>query len=726
MSMKALVPAVAIAVSAAMSSVRAETVVFVEHHGGAATRACAEALRATAGRLGRPDLKIVFGNDEDRKTLPRPPQIQLYLSSGGPLHYGAISLAFMPFVFRDPAHFDAFVKSDLYRELRRFDQERYLGDGWIALGYGGFYQLFSAARAMTEPKHFYERFVGGASHVQLYRKFGAIPSIGAITGYGGDLPLLAKSERLMAAVEMPLVEAFDAQLDKLTKFVNLDFSAVNGVLFYLQDAGNFPAGARARITAWVEAAAAACTAENYAAERKALDDLKKAGLTVVPVNRAAFSEAGWLYAMTNANIKWTTSDFDRLVQLGGGPKPKRLPSAVVASLAPKERKQFLDYVKAASEERRTIESKNVASGGILTGWSASIAELANAVADVDLPEAQSAPARRGYVRPPLSQDKVLAILKDVERRAAQDDMSCRFNGCASVVRDWCDAARALWKAGNREAANRIFTFAERYAARTGRDGWPASDFAERLHVLVARLAVGDPGAPAALARAMDGFQLPESLLRSNVPVAHGMRSDKVRYMASLALLMQRIGNKAGMMEAFARATDLAAELGGSDVASVAKAYLVAGELKAARALAAQALEEADPAALWKVFFEIDFLQKPLGEKAARLIETLSDKEQPHGVTGDYLSSPERSKLVEHWQGDWLDHLAIAAALYTVSGRHEDLSRIEEKARAAERKAGKSKKFEDFHTELETMRSRGYMVYTKPMSEPYGRLFEGIE
>ena len=599
---------------------------------------CAIALRDSAARLGIASLKVVLGDDEQLKALPQPPQIRIDLLQriagwGYDVEERALSLTFMPFVFRDPAHFNAFIGSDLYRDMRKADESG--GHPWLAVAFGGYYQLFSVAHAMTEPSHFYDRFIGGANHAQLFRSFHAIPSVASINNFGGDVKVMEDTgERMMAAVEEPLLEAFQLRLDKIAKFVNLDFSAANPVVFTLGGAANYSATTRRRVTAWAEGAAATCSATNFAAEQKTLDDLKRAGLTVVPVNRDAFVEAGWLYAMTRAS-HWTARDFDRLVQLGNGPKPRVLPSALVRKLPPKERNQFLASVKTEEKRRADAAGHDALNADLMAVWAPGAEELANALEQIELlPPKPAAPTEKQYLRPMVSRAKAIEVLQEIDRRNAADDMHCDYNGCATVVEKWCDAARSLWQEGDRGAAGRIFAFATRFANRPDiAIKWPLSPsfMEENLPVWVARIAVKDPAVSADMAKVAASITIPDDATKSDFVVGASMRLDRVRYIASLGILLNRVGNHKAAELAFARASDFANELGSSAIASLSRAYMADGNIRAARALAVQSMEGIEPSALRDLIGSLGFMD-PLAGNAARLLEALSDREFNKAIT----------------------------------------------------------------------------------------------
>ena len=686
----------ALGIVAPCAGVAAERIVLIKYRPySSAAETCAEELRASVGRLGGAGLKVVL----DTSDAAPPPSLMLHLDlHDEPSYYGGLGLVGVPFALRDPAHFQAFLKSGLYNELR--------GHRAVAMAYGGFYHLFSAKVAMTEPKHFFERFVGGARHSWLYRKLKAIPSLGAAYGLiETDAALMAKDDTAMAAVDAPLIEAQRYQLDQRAKFVNLTFTAAYPVMISLKDENRLSAVTLQRVMQWLDIAAQACGARNFDAEQKMLETLKAARLTIVPVNRTAFVEAGWTHGLTGVNlastIRWTIADFDRLVQLGEGAKPKRLPSALLATLTPKERADFLGYSKAAEGERRKNGASAQASGAILKVWYDGLAELVDAVRDADPPAAQVSAAR---ARPPaeMSMSDAQARLKDVERRIGNKNTFCDGSGCLAHVQDWCAAARTFWRAGDKAAAERIFAYVEFVTQRRDfPDLVPLNVLDEHLLLLRTRVTLKDPAAPAALAKAMDLFPIPEERYSGS----DQLRADKPRYLASIALLYKQLGDETGMSTAFGRATDLAVDAGSAERASVAEAYWMAGQSKAAWALAAQALEVADPATLFATFDAIDPLNGRFAAMAAKLLERVSELERPFGLKGTYLSSVDDSDAVKGWRGDWLSHLAWSAQLWNIAGERDEISRIRDKARQA---AGKtpSLKFQEINQETDDLLTRG--------------------
>ena len=714
----------------AATAVKAETIALIEYPTGlAASTACAQALRDSVSRLGMPGIKVMVGDYRERSAMAQPPQIVIDLSQrtidfGSDVSVSAVSLISMPFVFRDPAHFNAFIKSELYYDLQRADQMS--GDTWIAVGYGGFFQLFSVGHAMTEPAHFFQRFVGGVPHVQLFRDFKAIVSSNAIQNYPGDLDTMKTvGERLMAAVEEPLLAAQNLELEKIAKFVNLDYSAADPVIFRLPDSDKYSKNIRQRVVAWAEHAAAACSVTNFSAEQKMLETLKQAGLSVVPVNRGAFVQAGWRYAMTRANIQWSQRDFDRLVTLGDGPKPKMLPSALLTRMPAKQREQFLAYSKAA-EKGRITNTESIAANSELTKlWSSGLQRIAGALEQLNLKGA-STDGIRPLARQAVPSDKALDILKEVDRRAAVNNLSCEYGGCARDVENWCDAARTLWRNGNQAAANRIFAFATRFANRIDGKKWPSLDFMnENLPIFVARLATKDRTVVADMNKAVHAEIVPDAAIRSDTPAGDQLRLDRIRYLASIGILLDHLGDRTSAEAAFAWASDLAAEMGSDAIASLSRAYMSNGNVEAARAAAIQSLDGIEPTALRDLIGSLSFTD-PVAGDGARLLEAISDREQAKGLKGAWLDQPEESDLVKGWHGDWLDHLAMAADLWAIAADNAALTRLRQKIKAAERKSPPSEKFAGVYKKIDRYLAKGRQMYISTVFEPYGDLSLGNE
>lgn len=324
--------------------------------GDVAAKTCAEEIENNKSFAGSLEPAIRFDHDLSGKSEAR-----LHITLSGGSHYDAIGIIKAPFAFQNVKHFGAFLNSELYRELRLWDR-----DQWTAVGYGGAYQLFSKAHAFTEPAHFYSQYIGGASYVSLYARFKSKLSPGWIAGsmIGGevirrDAGRMEAGDLLVDAIEAPAIDAFENGLDKAARFVNQTFSSIRPVFFQLKGIirvglvwtrWSTDVNLKQILTKWMEAAAAACSARNFAIEQTTMQRLKDAGLQIVPVNRAALAKAGWAYSLTNVSRSWTVSDFDRLVRLAEG--NVSIPSAMVSSLSPKEGKAVVEIERRIADSRK--------------------------------------------------------------------------------------------------------------------------------------------------------------------------------------------------------------------------------------------------------------------------------------------------------------------------------------------------------------------------------------
>lgn len=321
--------------------------------GDVAAKTCAEEIENNKSFAGSLEPAIRFDHDLSGKSEAR-----LHITLSGGSHYDAIGIIKAPFAFQSVKHFGAFLNSELYRELRLWDR-----DQWTAVGYGGAYQLFSKAHAFTEPAHFYSQYIDGAPYVLLYTRFKSklSPSqiIAAKIGIFGDVRGMEAGDLFVDAIEAPVIDAFENGLDKAARFVNQTFSSIRPVFFQLKGIirvglvwtrWSTDVNLKQILTKWMEAAATACSARNFAIEQTTMQRLKDAGLQIVPVNRAALAKAGWAYSLTNVSRSWTVSDFDRLVRLAEGNVP--MPSAMVNSLSPKEGKAVVEIEKRIADSRK--------------------------------------------------------------------------------------------------------------------------------------------------------------------------------------------------------------------------------------------------------------------------------------------------------------------------------------------------------------------------------------
>jgi TRAP-type C4-dicarboxylate transport system substrate-binding protein len=279
--------------------------------------------------------------------------------SGGRASINVVSI---PYLFRDVAHFQAFRKSDLYLELRAIDGTQALRNTWLSLAYGSSYQLFSIDRALTEPKHFTKQGIGGSQHVMLYSDFGALPSVMPSFSDSRDVDVPAFGSFMVKGLEKPLSDAIELGLDHRAKFLNQTFSALRTIVFDLEYDSRrvfekLPSHIAGILFEIADRAADRCSQENYGRDKDMLESLKRAGLQIVPVNRAAFAEAGWLYGLTfSTGGASTIDDVDRIVKMGPKPLPKRLPSQAAKS----NRRRGAQILKWAAERnavRREAEKE---------------------------------------------------------------------------------------------------------------------------------------------------------------------------------------------------------------------------------------------------------------------------------------------------------------------------------------------------------------------------------
>ncbi len=637
----------------------------------AAQAACVQALRSTAP-AGLRDLNIVAeasgsGHYADAA-------LQLNLSDA--MDWNAISIASVPYAFRDAAHFQAFLRSDLFKVLKISDQERdALKLTWLGVAYGGFYQLFSRDRAYTEPKHFYEQYVGGAEHAQLYQKFKAnkipLDLTGNVQGplfSRSDVETMAASGRRMAAVEAPLVNAFGYGLDKSARFLNLSYSAVHAVVFVAvrpEQLAAMPTSVRRRVERWVENAAQACSAQNFQSEQAMLDRLKNAGMTVVPINRAPLVEAGWAHALqwVPSNLRWMVADLDQIVKLEAKPAPRRLPSALIASLPAKTRAELQAKMKILAQERQPVLARVKTEPNrqrVQDVWDTERDALADAfregvtAAPVKQPRTLGdAPRPRPNVRSPAVVQTLMVELAESVKRI--DPRFCNRN-CLSGVEALVVAARAAWAIGDKTSMARYFEQAEALTRRP--DAENQSVAAELLAIARGRVLVNDAGAMIAVKRAAD------------------TAGDNHFSLAKLAVMMQSLGDKGGATQLFAKAYDAG---GGQPdkMADIALAHFQAGNRDAAVSMIAEMFDAADsPGKLLRALYLANELWPPMAERAAVMFEKLTDAQWPLGMRED---NPHVASIWgEHGYEDWLRTLQYSSWMWRSAENVESLLSVKTK------------------------------------------------
>lgn len=324
-------------------------------HNNKAAATCARLLQASVASLGD-DIAVRFISQETDRAHRDKMMGQVYIEL---IRYDWASrkIAQLPFLFRDAEHFQAYLTSDLYAEFVAIDTLGLYGE--IAHAYGGFFQIYSYDAAVTEPKHFYRRQIGGIAQAPaVYRQFGGETVFG-LGFFGGDTVAedakrMAEGDKFRNMVEGLLINAFESGIDKNARYVNLVSSSVNTVYFQTSDAfAKLTDSAKRRIRTWVRAGAAACSAENFQTEVEVLDRLKKAGLQVVPFNRKAMYEAGVIAALQNSHADWTANDLDRIVTLGKRDPSLPLPSQLLQRAGP----EAIKYDREAKDYR----SRNLAS-----------------------------------------------------------------------------------------------------------------------------------------------------------------------------------------------------------------------------------------------------------------------------------------------------------------------------------------------------------------------------
>lgn len=325
-------------------------IVIAERNG--ADRACADALMNT-----RSTLKGAIDGDFRIVTFPELKEDNaaaavIYVATPD----NSIDLIAVPFAFRDARHYQAYLKSDLGSlMLSRTILEP------TAIAYGGFFQLFSRAAAVTEPEHLYGRHVGGnARGLMVYLAFGAQADPSAFLAMfdlnfspADDFALMGQDRVGGQIVEAVLGQAFENGADRNARYVNLASSGVSSIYIKArvgrevwQDWSVSP-DLEAQLLKWEQGAATTCSVTNYNTELNVLDRLKQAGLTIVPVNRKALVETSFRLALTKEHPYWTIAEFDRVEQLGGDPSDVLLPSDIVGKLSNAERQKALNFDQAA-------------------------------------------------------------------------------------------------------------------------------------------------------------------------------------------------------------------------------------------------------------------------------------------------------------------------------------------------------------------------------------------
>lgn len=343
-----------------------------------AERHCAAAMAATAPTANIDGLVV---NDKEHGSGA----LTIVLAGTTEASRGAaIEIAHTPYLFTDARHYLDFIRSDALKQLKQADRTRKEPIVWLALAYGGYHQLFSTDRAFTEPRHFFEQKVGGSRHAALFERLGANALLKHAAELNRENEAIEDGFKSMGdhdrsirnhAVVATLFHGLEYARTNRARFINLTFSAIKPILFHVDGRQwqTLPADMQAKIERWLNIAALQCSNAVFESERTALDALKKGGLTIVPVNRSALLEHGWLWSLTDLVRKperssyrddrpgfWTVHDLDAIVRLTTKASATALPSAVLAKLNPAVRQAVVTHGRSIAEQRSANLSAHAA------------------------------------------------------------------------------------------------------------------------------------------------------------------------------------------------------------------------------------------------------------------------------------------------------------------------------------------------------------------------------
>ncbi|MBX3087821.1 MAG: hypothetical protein KF742_04995 [Cryobacterium sp.] len=415
-----------------------------------AAATCARALETTVGSLGEEIVVRFLPQDSDR--AHRDKGLRYYVELVG---YGWSDgkIERIPFLFRDAEHFQAYLTSDVYAEFVAFSTLD--GSGAIAHAYGGFFQMFSYEAAVTEPKHFYRRQIGGIAQApSVYAQFGGEFAFG-LGFFGGDVVAedarrMAGGDRLRNMVEGLLISALENNLDKNARYVNLVSSTVNVVYFetssYFKE---LPETTIRRIRSWIRVSASACSAENFQNEVEVLDRLKRAGLQVVPFNRRAMYEAGVISALQNAHYGWTLRDLDKIASLGKRDPNLPLPSQLLRRAGPEAAKYEQEAVKNRKSAYASLADRSVGER-IEEIKSEEFLRFGDAVSKAGRPKKTSQLIELAKQLPPAERASISQITKLLERQ---------IPGCTNCNKSlsWALVAQGYFLLGDFVSANEAYS-----------------------------------------------------------------------------------------------------------------------------------------------------------------------------------------------------------------------------------------------------------------------------
>jgi len=657
--------------------------------GDIAQHNCAIALHATAATARIAGLTIEMeAHAPGSSNAVQPAAVRIDLT-GLRFQEAALSVAIdVGQVFRDAAHFQIFVQSDLFKRLQHIDRNKGVGSvSWLAMAYGGYYHLFSRDRALTEPAHFKGQLIGGAEHARVYDSFQGTLSSAALfySSFGrqlsaGDLEKFGQREVPLAGVEAPVINAGKLGLEQKAKFVNLTYSAVYPVVFQVFMERFYPVepNARAKVLRWASSAAQSCSAENYRAEQASLDRLRSAGLQIVPVNRAALVEPSWRHGISwvITGMDWTTRDLDEIVSMGA--KPKRLPSALVAGLPAKARKELSAQTKKIDAERKPI----LAAMRVLPlhealrqEWSderdALVVELSTAAKSRKLPPPRIQPdgprAKPKVASPDVARGIVAEMLKYAEMDAEKENCGGR---CVDAVEAFCTAARVSWALDDAATLRKLLNRAD---ALTRRSNPQEESLGHELVSLArAKVLIGDPGAAAAIDRAA------ASILK------HERGYWTVQHLAKLAVLAQSINQRQRAEELFKSALEAAGRDSG-ELLYIADEYRNAGNMDAAASLLISALEATpSPGKLVRATYLGSLLWPGMPARAAEMYDRLGEAQRPIE-----LRSENRNRQAiweDSLDEDWPTHFKNSAWMWGSAKEPQQLAALKAKLQVYEKTA----------------------------------------
>ena len=223
--------------------------------------------------------------------------------------YSPIAIAEGPYIFRDQAHFDAFARSDIFRDMAA-GYDKATGNHAVAVGYFGARDV-SANKPIIRPEDLRGlkiRLPEAPLYIMFARSVGANPTPVAL----GEL-YLALQQKVVDAQETPLPtvlarKLYEVQTDfSITDHIyNTLLTVVSGTVW-----NSLSAEDKAIFDEVLKAGAAGYAKDIRAEEQAAPQQLRALGKQVHEVDRAAFRAAA--VAMHNQpGVPWTKEIYDRI------------------------------------------------------------------------------------------------------------------------------------------------------------------------------------------------------------------------------------------------------------------------------------------------------------------------------------------------------------------------------------------------------------------------------